>query len=299
MNKKISDDFSLWFYGNDSPSETMYIVAVSGGVDSVVLLDATVKQFGADRIIVAHVHHGIRPESDEEFMFVEGLARQYGVAFEGTRLGLGAETSEELARNARYDFLRRLAKKYDAPIVTAHHADDIIETIVLHLQRGTGWRGLSVMGAKNIWRPLAWYFKKDILVYAQKHELEWREDKSNVDSRYARNRVRPLVSQLPDNIKQEVLALWHSQRELAREIDEEARSLLSNSRHFYIMVPARVAREVLRAYLLRFSIGLTRPQLDSALLSIKTAKPGTLHSLDNLSFLSFRRDNFILTKKNR
>ena len=112
-----------------------YIVAVSGGVDSVVLLDMLSKT--QHKLIVAHVDHGIRgKESAADARFVAALARRYQLPFVSTELHLGAHASEETAREKRYEFLFGEAEKYRAVVVTAHHRDDIIETFLLNLFHG-------------------------------------------------------------------------------------------------------------------------------------------------------------------
>ncbi|HEX6258362.1 MAG TPA: tRNA lysidine(34) synthetase TilS, partial [Candidatus Saccharimonadales bacterium] len=118
-----------------------YVVAVSGGVDSIVLLDMLAGQAGLE-LIVAHFDHGIRQDSTEDAEFVRAAAQRYSLPFELGQATLGPGASEEAARTARYSFLRSIAKKYQARIVTAHHADDVIETIAINVARGTGWRGL-------------------------------------------------------------------------------------------------------------------------------------------------------------
>jgi tRNA(Ile)-lysidine synthase len=102
-----------------------YIVAVSGGVDSIALLHMLTKTTDHE-IIVAHFDHGIREDSADDAAFVRSLATEYGFPFETLREELGPDTSEETARNRRYEFLRGIAKKYNGQIVTAHHADDVV-----------------------------------------------------------------------------------------------------------------------------------------------------------------------------
>src|SRR5690606_16183672 len=107
-----------------------YLVAVSGGIDSVVLLDKLASE-GTHELVVAHFDHGIRKESFLDAQFVERLSKKYGVPFETRREELGKYASEELARERRYAFLREMAAKHDATIVTAHHMNDIAETIAI------------------------------------------------------------------------------------------------------------------------------------------------------------------------
>jgi len=90
-----------------------YVVAVSGGVDSAVLLDILSKKPGLD-LIVAHFDHGIRDDSKSDAIFVANLAKEYNLPFETKREELGSDVSEEKARDRRYEFLRAVAKKHDA-----------------------------------------------------------------------------------------------------------------------------------------------------------------------------------------
>jgi tRNA(Ile)-lysidine synthase TilS/MesJ len=118
---------------------------------------------------------------------------------------LGPNTSEEAARKARYSFLNRVQKKHRASgIITAHHQDDLIETILLNILRGTGIRGVVAISAnQKILRPMLKFPKKTIAAYAQKNKIGWREDLTNTDNKYLRNYLRNVV--LP--------GLTHAQRE--------------------------------------------------------------------------------------
>jgi len=251
-----------------------FVVAVSGGVDSVALLDMMARR-GQDDIIVAHVDHGIRPESFDDARFVEALARTYRVLFESIRYELGPGASEDVARRARYDFLRRLAQKYQATIVTAHHADDVVESVAIHLLRGTGWRGLATHDS-DITRPLLGIDKDRLIAYATRRKLAWREDASNQSDVYLRNRIRRHVAKLPKERKDEVLALRRRQLAYKKAIDEEVRAVIGKgpeySRYFFTHIPSSVAQECLRTIT---EARLTRPQRDRLLHAIKTAAPGT------------------------
>ena len=158
------------------------VLAVSGGVDSVVLLDVLSKMSKLS-LVVAHFDHGIRDDSAKDAVFVGELSKNYGLPFETKREELGKNVSEEKARVRRYKFLREVAEKYNAKLVTAQHSDDAIETIAINLSRGTGWRGLAAMDS-DIVRPLINMTKAEIISYAKKNHLSWREDATNASDDY-------------------------------------------------------------------------------------------------------------------
>lgn len=255
-----------------------YVVAVSGGVDSVVLLDMMVKK--GDDILVAHVSHGIRDDSTDDARFVKGLARLYGLKYIETSLNLGEDASEELARNKRYDFLVGAAKKYSRTLVTAHHGDDLLETVAINIQRGTGWRGLCVLGRAGVKRPLLQFSKQQIYNYALQYKLEYVEDKTNRDTKYLRNRTRAtLHNKTTDAIRCDMYNLRKHQLELRQQIDECASLAINHnydSRYFFTQIPNEIAIELL-GYVLHSKTGLrpVRAQLAQALLAVKTSKPGT------------------------
>lgn len=254
-----------------------YILAISGGVDSVVLLDMTVRGELASlsspsELIVAHFEHGIRgDDSKADARFVERLSQKYRLKFEIGHGNLTEMASEDIARQARYKFLRKLAKQYDAQIVTAHHQDDVLETIAINLVRGTGWRGLAVMDS-DVLRPLVNLRKAQIYRYALEHRLEYVEDATNHDRKYLRNRLRSKVCGLNDDTKHRLIELRNEQLILKRALETESgRFVPRNDRYFFIMINQEVAVELLRA---KTKGILTRPQLQDLLLFIKTARPG-------------------------
>ncbi len=270
-----------------------YIVAVSGGVDSVVLLDM-LKKSGEHELIVAHFDHGIRPESACDAEFVRALTDRYGLRCEVRREELGPKVSEEAARTRRYMFLREVAAKEGATIVTAHHRDDVIETIVINLTRGTGWRGLAVLGDATIERPLLRKSKQEIYEYATKQGLEWVEDETNATDAYLRNRVRRNAAQLDEKKRQRVLELWAAQRELARAIDDEVLRLGTTSRYFMTMIDQASALELLRGELAENSVSLTRPQRTRLLHAIKTAHPRSTYEAGSDTNITFTKREFIV-----
>ncbi|RWZ78254.1 MAG: tRNA lysidine(34) synthetase TilS [Candidatus Microsaccharimonas sossegonensis] len=271
-----------------------YIVAVSGGVDSIALLDMLARTKSYE-IIVAHFDHGIRGDSADDASFVESLAAKYGMRYEKKREALGPDASEETARNRRYAFLRRVAQKYNGRIVTAHHADDIVETIAINFRRGTGWRGLAVLDS-DVLRPLIHVHKADLIAYAKQHNLTWREDSTNGSDTYLRNRVRRQTQALDPTVKKELLALRAQQVASKKMIEEHIVQLVGEgpwySRYFFIHIPSQVALECLR-YITKAT--LTRPQIERSLLAIKTARPKSSYQAGSGTTFDFTTRNFSLS----
>lgn len=178
------------------------VVAVSGGADSVALLDILVSL--ADlrlRLVVAHLNHTLRgDESDADEEFVRQRAIHYGLPAEISRVdvkGLSRQKKlslEEAGRVARYDFLAAVARNYgSAAIGLAHHADDQAETVLLRLLRGAGASGLCAMSPKsgaNLVRPLLAVKRQEIEVYLRERGISYRHDSTNSDREFLRNRVR-------------------------------------------------------------------------------------------------------------
>lgn len=191
------------------------VVAVSGGMDSVVLLHLLARHATAWKLDlhVAHVDHALRPASAEDAAFVRDLAGAFGLPFHGVRLdgvALHADPAgiEAAARTARYRFLCATAINVTPPslvplVAVAHHAGDQAETLLLRLVQGSGLAGLAAMRPVTLLegpapgdrpirlvRPLLAAPRATILDYAQHHSLEWREDESNTDDARARNLLR-------------------------------------------------------------------------------------------------------------
>lgn len=183
------------------PREASILVAISGGVDSVVLSHLLSEL--PYRIALAHANFHLRAEaSDLDELFVRKLADKLQVPFFSVgfdTLTLAADQGKSiqvLARELRYEWLEELCTKqeYDF-IATAHHQNDAIETALFHFARGTGIRGLKSIPVRNgrIIRPLLHFFRSDIQNYAKTHGLSWREDASNAKTTYQRNFIRHRV----------------------------------------------------------------------------------------------------------
>lgn len=206
-----------------SKSQT-YIVAVSGGVDSVVLfhLLITSHNFIPTNLIVAHFDHGMRSDSAEDKALVRNMAEQAGCSFESGQGILGKNASEATAREVRYKFLRSIQEKYRAKaIITAHHQDDLLETVVLNMLRGSGRRGYtSLRSSEFLVRPLLQTAKTDITTYAKKNKLVWREDSTNSDETYRRNYIRKrIMPKLTQPARKTLLSMLDKQEVINDEMD--------------------------------------------------------------------------------
>ena len=181
------------------PRGCTVLCAVSGGADSVCLLDL-VRRLGDVTVLCAHFDHGIRgAESARDAAFVEALCKDWGVPFFPGRgdvpayaaaNGLSIETA---AREMRYAFLERTAKEQGADVIaTAHNLNDNAETILFRMARGTGLRGLTGIPARRgeIVRPLLQTPRRDIEEYLTAHGIPHVEDSTNAETDAARNRIR-------------------------------------------------------------------------------------------------------------
>jgi|GEM_PF-233448 len=183
------------------------VIAVSGGVDSVVLLDilANLSNSFMFELHIAHFDHGLRgKESEEDAEFVEELAKKYNIPFHKSKGKVKEHAKkykksiEEAARVLRYKFFEKVVLSVNAHfLATAHNANDSVETFLMNLIRGAGLTGLSGIPAKrgfirniNLLRPILKLSKIEIREYAKQRKLEWREDSTNADNIFTRNRIR-------------------------------------------------------------------------------------------------------------
>lgn len=271
------------------------LLAISGGVDSACLLH----MFKDDpEVLIAHFNHGTRPSSDDDEKFVEGLAEKYHKEFIVGRAKLGENVSEERARIARYNFLREIAKEKNAKIFTAHHVDDLVESVAINLLRGTGWRGLVPLDADDIIRPFIEkkFSKKDLLKYAAENGLSFREDPTNHEDNYLRNRVREKALNFEE--KTRLVELYFSQKNIKQEIESIMEEISPKDgivkRVWFSDKDPEVSIEFLRHILKSKNISLTRPQLEDFLLAIKTYAPEKSFNLPGDRLVKLHKTYFVI-----
>lgn len=227
------------------PSGKRLLVALSGGADSTALLCCL--RYLAPRmsvsLLAAHVDHGLRPESGQDAAFCRELCATLSVPLHETKLdvsdiarqaGIGIE---EAGRQARYDFFQMILTEQNADLLlTAHHLNDLAEDALMRLIRGAGWPELAGMPAydpqRRLLRPLLLTPGEDLREFLTLIGATWREDESNLDLAFMRNRVRhsilPLFLQENPNFLESVARLWRIAR-LDREFFAELRAGLGIS----------------------------------------------------------------------
>jgi tRNA(Ile)-lysidine synthase len=209
-----------WALGRSPPRVT---VAFSGGLDSTVLLSTLCRVKLAASLRAAHVDHGLNARSAEWSEHCARVAAGHGVEFVGVRVAVDRASGEGLeaaARKARYDALRELLVPGEW-LLTAHHADDQLETVLLRMLRGTGVRGLrgiiafAPFGAGWLGRPLLGFTREEIRAEAHARRMKWLDDPSNDDARHDRNYLRW-------NVLPALRARWPAAAQHAERLAEQA-----------------------------------------------------------------------------
>ncbi|PKQ63207.1 tRNA lysidine(34) synthetase TilS [Labilibaculum filiforme] len=214
------------------------LVAVSGGVDSVVMLDLLCKM--EVECGVAHCNFHLREEeSDGDLEFVKNLAKAknlafYSVDFDTKKYAAENKISIEMAaRDLRYNWFEQVREisgyKY---VAVGHHADDVAETVLINLARGTGIHGLSGIKSKlgKIIRPLLPFPRKQLLEYAQAHSIHFREDRTNAETDYVRNKIRHQIMPVLEEINPAIRATMTENVQRFREVEQIYNRVIEQNR---------------------------------------------------------------------
>ncbi|MFI5003573.1 MAG: tRNA lysidine(34) synthetase TilS [Solirubrobacterales bacterium] len=238
------------------PAHGPVVALLSGGRDSVCLLDLAVRICGAPRVRALHVNYGLRPEAHEEEHHCRELCARLGVTLEVVRAErpAGAGNLQAWARALRYGAAEDLARPLDAPIAAGHTATDQVETILYRLAASPGRRALLGMAPREgrLVRPLLELTREQTADYCRARGLAWREDASNDSEQYARARVRnrlvPAFDAIHPAARENVLRTARLLREEAEVLDElvgtELRGEASIAIERLEALPAALARLV-------------------------------------------------------
>jgi tRNA(Ile)-lysidine synthase len=246
------------------------VIGVSGGVDSMVLahLFSEIAKAWRLKLTFAHVNHGLRGRaSDADENFVRDAARKLSASFCTTRWKPQARANiQDAARRFRYDFFLSVAKDAGAArIATAHNLDDQAETLLLHLIRGSGIKGMSGIewstgGDVKIIRPLLAFDRNRIEAYAEKKKIRYAHDASNDTTKYTRNFVRhkilPALESLNPRVRESLADAALAIRDCSRALDDVARAFAKEfmrhakgkivwNREPYLHLPCAIRRHVL------------------------------------------------------
>lgn len=242
LEKKVLDNLKKYLKADKS-----IIAAISGGPDSMLLLNFLIQTDA--KVVVSHLDHNLRKESGKDASFIKKFCDQHALICEIKSLDIkdlakkSQKGLEESGRIQRYKFFSHLAKKHHADyILTAHHADDNLETILLNFTRGAGLKGLAGMSELDIvpysnlkntllLRPLLEFSKKEILEYLKYKKIKYLKDQSNKDTTISRNflrhRVIPLLKKLNPNLEKTTAKNVEVIRESQQTLEKEAKNWLS------------------------------------------------------------------------
>ena len=211
------------------------VLGNSYGPDSMALLNVllNIKKKKDISIIIAHVNHNLRKESAKEKVDLEKFCVENNLVFESMIIEqYGDDNFHNEARNIRYNFFEDLVRKYNANyLFTAHHGDDLIETVVMRIARGSTLKGYSGfsrivdMGSYKLVRPLIFVTKDEIIEYNEKHNIVYAVDKSNFKDKYTRNRYRhvllPFLKSEDPNVHEKFLKFSTTLEEYDQYINKE------------------------------------------------------------------------------
>ena len=303
-------DKSVNFIKDVIPKDSSVIVAVSGGPDSMALLSILIKLRDEMNynIVVAHINHNLREESNEEYEFVKNYAESNKCIFEGTKFeDYDTNSIENEAREKRYSYFEELLDKYDTKyLCLAHHGDDLVETILMRLTRGStlgGYSGFSKVSLRTdykIIRPLIFYTKDEIMKYIEDNKIEYRVDKSNFSKKYTRNRYRldilPVLKNEDPNIHKKYLKFSEELKEcneyIEKEIHNKYINIVNNNiidLELLLKEDKYIIKKILNKYL--FSIYekdinlIESKHIDKILDIIYSNKPNAFISLPNNIFI--------------
>jgi len=257
------------------------LVAVSGGVDSVVLLDVLCKlapEYGLE-LVVAHLDHQLRgEESRADACFVEELALGHQLPLVSESMDVRAVAIEkkmgiaEAARTVRVRFLKDTAEKVGATkIAIGHTANDLAETMLFNLIRGTGTTGLAGIRPVNppFVRPLIDVTRAEIIAYANEHNLSWREDRSNADTVFTRNRIRHEIIPILKGLNPGLIAALSRTAEIVRDEQGAFSELLERPWTEVLIEESQGMIRLDRRYLAQSSAGIRTALLRRALERVR------------------------------
>ncbi|MCC8174430.1 MAG: tRNA lysidine(34) synthetase TilS [Odoribacter sp.] len=303
----VKESIKKFMQENDIPKDARFIVAVSGGADSIALLHA-MKYLNFD-IVALHCNFNLRgEESDRDEQFVKRFCHTFGIGLSIKKFdtktyarerGIGIEMA---ARDLRYAWFREVKEKKNIDyIVTGHHADDLAETVFINLSRGTGIRGLTGIKAVNgdVLRPLLPCSRNDILQYVEENQIGFRNDSSNDSLEFTRNVIRhkvmPIFKEINPSflhtiqenckaVSESVILFEYALEQLKKEVveEEEKEVLIDIQKTLLSPAPYTLLYEILKPF------GFNKTQISDILESSKST-PGKKFLTDEYILIRGRK----------
>ena len=298
--------------------EKYIVVGTSAGPDSMALLHYL--KHNTNKIIVCcHINHNIRKESNEEETFLKEYCQKNTIIFETTKIKKYNENNfENEARKKRYSFYEKILNKYNAKyLFLAHHGDDLIETIIMKIMRGSnleGYAGIKRISKKNnyyIIRPLLEYTKEELINYNKNNNITYFIDKSNYNTKYTRNRIRknilPLLKEENQSIHLNFLKYSKTLLEYNDYINRETKKILNN---IYInnklsidkfikqdpFIQKSILYNILNKYYQNIDNIITEQHINNILKIINNNKPNLTINLPNNN-ICIKEYNYLYIKK--
>lgn len=296
------------------------VVACSGGPDSMYLLYLLwSKNYN---IVCAHVNHKVRSESDLEYEFVKNYCDSHGIIFEGTEITeYNDDNFHDYARNFRYNYFENILKKYNSKyLFTAHHGDDLMETILMRLVRGSSLKGYagfkSIVNKDNykIIRPLIFLTKDEIETKNRELDIPYVIDESNMEDHYTRNRYRhvvlPFLKSEESNVHTKFLNFSNTINEVSeylnRQVDEYKSAIYKNHEldlKEFIKLDKLIQKCMLESILSDWYPDdlflINNNHIDEVFKIINNKKKNIKLVLPNNLFVIREYDKLILTKDNK
>jgi tRNA(Ile)-lysidine synthase len=324
---------------DNQQEEVSALIAVSGGLDSICLaygllsalnlkreprktsskIDTLLNNFidshKLKEVELAYIDHSQRDDTELDIEVIKELAKKFPVRLHIAKLNLPKDSSEDTLRKARYEDLNKIMSKNNLDkLITAHHADDVIETAVINLKRGTGPKGLSSLRhhQDGIWRPFLSKLndgqivtKEDLKQYAEENNLSWYEDSTNQSSKYLRNRIRKSIQKtLTKDNKEELLLILSSSQKISSETDQETENIIdslldSNSdlkncfiRSDFLTLDEQLQKHILHSLISQYGFDVNRDSVERAIKFIQTAKTKKTLQLKGCDIYIPHKDRF-------
>ena len=307
------------YLNNILSTDDCIVISLSGGPDSMCLLSLLLEIDKKIKIIAAHVNHKVRKESDEEESFVREYCEKHNIIFESYSINeYSNKNFHDEARILRYSFLNEIMKKYKAKyLLTAHHGDDLIETILMRLERGsnlTGYIGFkkeSVRKEYTILRPLIEVTKDEILNYDKGNNIPYRLDKTNYSNEYKRNQYRneilPILKKYNKDIHKKYLKFSNELIEYNKYIESiiKENKIVNNKGiniEVFLKEPYFIQKKSIEYYIRLIQkdnlFYITDENTQNILKAIKSRRPNVTINLPN-SFVGIKEYNkfYISTKE--